>query len=59
MYISIKMVYIYIYIYIYIKEEQLQMFIVLLSLFGDAFQSVKDSNIFGQSISFLICKNRV
>ena len=43
----------------YIKGEQLQMFIVLLSLFGGAFQLCKDSNSFGQSMSFLICKNPV
>ena len=46
-------------LYIYIKEEQLQIFIVLWSLFGGALQLFKDSNIFGQSMSFLICKNPV
>ena len=35
------------------------MFIVLLSLFGGAFQLFKDSNISAQSMSFLICKNPV
>ena len=37
-------IYIYIYIYIY-KEEQLEVFVVLLSLFCDAFQLSKDKDI--------------
>ena len=45
----------YVCIY-YIKEEQLKVFILLLSLFGHAFQLLNDNNSFGQ-LSFLICKN--
>ena len=41
-------------------EEQLDVLIVLLSLFRDAFQLFKDKNIFGWLImSFLICKNPI